>query len=274
MKPIDSGADRAIVVLLHSSASSSRQWSALAGQLGARFDVRAVDLHGHGAQPAWSGTRPLHLADEVALVEPLLASARRVHLVGHSYGGAVALKAGALHPATVASVTVYEPVLFRWLFDAEPDSDAARDVMAVAHAIRKHLERGDAYRAAARFLNYWTGVGTWESLPEARRDQAARRMRAVLGQFDALFGERLSATALRRVTGPMLFLSGAASVDSTRRIAAMLRVALPTAWHEELANMGHMGPVTHAAAVNRRIAEFVDRSEAGSRGEARFRAAA
>ncbi len=56
MRPFDFNAgetsERQTVVLLHSSASSSRQWSALVELLGPRFDVRAVDLHGHGAQPA------------------------------------------------------------------------------------------------------------------------------------------------------------------------------------------------------------------------------
>jgi len=278
MKPFDFSAGRAparaTVVLLHSSASSSRQWSALGTQLGARFDVRAVDLHGHGTGPAWVGGRPLTLADEVALVEPILRAAGPVHLVGHSYGGAVALKAAALHRSAVASVAVYEPVLFRWLFDAAPDSDAAAEVIAVANTMRKYLQRGDAYRAAARFLNYWAGTGTWEALPAGPRDAVATRMRTVLAHFDALFGDPLPARDLDGVRVPMMVISGAATVASTRRIAQLLRGALPAARHETLAELGHMGPVTHPAEVNRRIVYFVERSEEGERNARGLRDAA
>ena len=265
---------RASVVLLHSSAGSSRQWSALAERLSASFDVRAIDFHGHGVRAAWSGARPLTLSDEVALIEPILKSAGQVHLVGHSYGGAVALKAAAMHPSVVASVAVYEPVLFRWLFDAAPDSSAAREVMTVADTMRKFLERGDAWRAAAPFFNYWAGTGTWEAMSVERRDSAATRVRSVMAHFTALFGEPLSAADLRRIGRPMLFLSGTRSVASMRAIRGLLRAALPDAAHEAMEGLGHMGPVTHAAVVNGRILDFVHRVLEDAGGTERLRAAA
>jgi len=253
---------REIVVLLHSSGASSRQWAPLAGQLGTRYDVRALDVHGHGKQPAWHGRAPLTLADEAALVEPILREGHRVHLVGHSYGAAVALKVAALHPDAVASVAVYEPVLFRWLFDAPSGSDAAREVLAVADTMRKYLQRGDAYRAAAPFLNYWAGAGAWEAMPMERRDAFAARMRSVLGQFHALFGETLLATDLARIPAPLLVLSGGATVASTRCIASVLEAALPDAAHEVLAGMGHMAPITQPEAFNRRVLGFLELNEA------------
>lgn len=268
------GTDRATVVLLHSSAGSSRQWSALAEQLAPRYTVRTVDLHGHGARPVWGGPAPLALADEAALVAPILREAGRVHLVGHSYGAAVALKVATLHPHAVASVAAYEPVLFQWLFDDDPGSEAACEAKAIAATLHKYLDRGDAYRAAGTFLNYWSGAGTWESMSAARRDGAAVRMRSVLAHFGALTDATLTSFSLRRVHAPMLFLSGAATAATTARIAALLRVALPAAGHGTLPGMGHMGPLTHAPQVNREIVRFLDAQGAGRQsGEALTRVA-
>jgi pimeloyl-ACP methyl ester carboxylesterase len=55
----------------------------------------------------------------------------------------------------------------------------------------------------------------------------------------------------------MLMMSGADTVASTRRIAALLRQGLPRARHDVLPGMGHMGPVTHAELVNDRVVAFL-----------------
>src|SRR4051794_38237412 len=87
------------VVLLHGSACSGRQWRDLTGRLEDRFRVLAPDLHGHGESDAWPGPAPLTLAGEAAIVAALANLAGEpIHLVGHSYGAAVALHFAQAHP--------------------------------------------------------------------------------------------------------------------------------------------------------------------------------
>ena len=256
---------RPTVVLLHSSAGSSRQWSALAQRLEPLYDVRTVDFHDHGTQRRWHDQRPLRLADEAELVEPIVKAAGRVHLVGHSYGGVVALKVAERNPAAIASIAVYEPVLFRWLFDAEPDSEAAQEARAIAAVMHKYLERGDAYRAAECFLNYWGGFGTWEAMSAERRDAQAVRMRAVLAHFGALAGDAPTVANVQRLSVPILALSGSATAATTRHIAALLRAALPFAQHDTIVGAGHMGPLTHPVQVNARLERFLVEREHSQR---------
>ena len=106
---------RETVVLLHSSAASARQWDALAERLRPRFEVHAIDLHGHGRQAPWRGDRPLSVHDEAALALPAIERAGAVHLVGHSYGAAVALHLAAARPSRVGSLALYEALPFRLL---------------------------------------------------------------------------------------------------------------------------------------------------------------
>src|SRR5918996_2078004 len=93
------------VVCVHASASSSGQWRPLMERLSGRFRSLAVDLYGYGQSPPWPDERPLALADEVELIEPVLETAGdRLHLVGHSYGGAVALRAALACPTRLRSL--------------------------------------------------------------------------------------------------------------------------------------------------------------------------
>lgn len=90
-----SGADRDAIVLLHGIASSSRTWQPLLDELAARRcdrEVIALDLLGHGESSAPTADYSLGLF--ATAVRDLLAlhGHRRVTLVGHSLGGAVAMQ--------------------------------------------------------------------------------------------------------------------------------------------------------------------------------------
>lgn len=254
------------VVLLHASASSARQWDALAPTLSAHFDVHAIDLHGHGVRSPWPGSAPATLADEAALIEPLLERSGRVHLVGHSYGAAVALEIARRHPRRVGSVAVFEPVLFSLLFADAASRAEAQSVSGVAASMHDNVARGQPTLAAERFVDFWSGAGTWAQMSASRQAGVAQRMASVAFHFDAAFAGADPRPALAGTA--LLCLSGAQTVAPTRRIAQLLRATLPRAEHATLPAMGHMGPLTHAPAVNSRITDFLLRQVEPPRPEA------
>ncbi len=244
---------RPAVVLLHASASSSRQWSTLAAALAPHWRVEAIDFHGHGARPAHDGGDAPSLDADAALVAPLLG--RGAHLVGHSYGGAIALKLAHERPDRVRSVFAYEPVLFG-LLRHEPQ--ALRDTAAVAAAMRERLAAGDAAAAGRRFIDHWSGDGSWDAMPPARQAAAAARMATIARQFDALYAEPLSAADLARLPMPVRLASGGRTLPVARAIVATLLAALPRSGHEVLPRLGHLGPITDAAAFDRRVLAFLN----------------
>jgi pimeloyl-ACP methyl ester carboxylesterase len=158
---IRAGTHATSVVCLHASASSGRQWRALENRLTGRYQVLAPDLYGAGDAPPWPDERELSLADEVALLEPVFeAAGESFHLVGHSYGGAVAARAALANPARIRSLVLIEPVLFGLLLAEDPDQPAAREITAVRDDTSAAAERGALESAAERFADYWMGPGT------------------------------------------------------------------------------------------------------------------
>jgi pimeloyl-ACP methyl ester carboxylesterase len=255
------------VVCLHSSASSSAQWQRLVDAGQGHYRLFAVDLHGHG-RSAPHGDGPYGLDTEVnAVAAAIEASDGPVHLVGHSYGGAVALAFALSHADRVASVTVYEPVLFGVLGRG---SDAYREIASVGQSIARLARSGRPARAAHRFIDYWSGAGTWEAMAAEARQRIEARIMPVALHFDALFADPLPFAKLRTIRVPILLLHGdrspAPAIAVARAVATLDNVDTMAC-----AGLGHMGPVTHAPVVNDYVLARLERATATER-EYRFAA--
>jgi pimeloyl-ACP methyl ester carboxylesterase len=246
------------LVCLHANASSSAQWRPLMERLAPRLHVLAPDLYGAGNSPQWPSDSEIALADEVALIEPVLAGAGTPFaLVGHSYGGAVALMAALAERKCLAALVLYEPTLFA-LIDADAarpnDADGIRGAVAEAASA---LDRGDLDSAARHFIDYWSGAGSWQRVPEHRKPTMAAAVAKVRRWRHALLSETTPLEAFASLDMPVLLLTGGRSTASARGVVRLLARALPRVELVEFAELGHMGPVTDAPAVDPVIAQFL-----------------
>jgi pimeloyl-ACP methyl ester carboxylesterase len=246
------------VICLHASGGSGAQWKALASQLRPDFRVLTPDLYGHGIAPAWLGAPADIVAADTARIARLAATCDDpVHLVGHSYGGAIALRVARHRPRGIASVVVYEPVTMRLLFDYNRKHRAATEVAEVASNINRALNGGDYERAAQGFVDYWAGAGQWARLAPERQIAMALRMPVIHAHFVALVGDGARLRDYAGISAPVLYLAGRDTRASTKWIAELMESVLHDVELEVLEGMGHLGPVTHAEPVAQRIADFV-----------------
>jgi len=241
---------RESVVFLHSSASSGRQWDAIAASLSPATTVHAPPLVGYDSRAPWPLERALTLDDEAAALEPLLDDAPGpVHVVGHSYGGAVALQLALRRADAVASLTLYEPVRFALLFGAPGLAAAGDEIVRVGRRIRELAAAGDTHAAATGFVDYWSGIGTWAAMSAARRDAVAARMTKVSAEFSALFADTVPACAYASLTMPVRLLRGDASPLPARGVASRLNELLPCVTLVTLRGGVHMQPVSDPRSV-------------------------
>ena len=261
------------VVLLHSSLGSKSQWSALAERLATRFRVIALDLCGYGDNALPVPRAPFTLEHEVELVaarlDRLIPARDRIHLVGHSYGGLVALRFAQYASDRIASLSLYESVAFQLL----DEKDAAlADVKRLAFRLSRLVAAGNRRYAAQAFVDFWNGDGSYARLPQTAQAGIACRVDKLPLDFEAAVSWPTSIDDVRGIGAPTLLLGGKRSPTVVQRVHARLVGAIPGS-RATLFDTGHMGPVTDAHRINPWIEAFVDsceRNEA-SRAGARWR---
>lgn len=109
----ETGSGEPVIVLVHGLGADRGVWDAVTRLLSERHRVIAVDLPGHGRSAAADSVRVAWVAD--ALGQTLKdAGVKRALLVGHSYGGLVALDAASRSKrasgVVVVDIGAYNPV--------------------------------------------------------------------------------------------------------------------------------------------------------------------
>lgn len=237
------------VLLIHSGGFTSRQWRKLAGMLSAEFEVLTPDLLGYGESGPWPDGKPFHFRQDLEFLEALLGSdGRPAHLVGHSYGGFLALQLAIARPELVRSIAAYEPVAFG-ILDEEKDADA-RSALDLVKREWHPGPNGADEEWLRSFVGWWNGAEAWDRLNEETRASFRAVGWKLFQEVMTLATDTTGRAAYAAITVPALLLGGADSPLTERRVLENLGAALPHATLHFFPGVGHMGPISHAPLVN------------------------
>jgi pimeloyl-ACP methyl ester carboxylesterase len=256
---LEAGSSGPVVILVHSSVSGARQWRRLMDDLKDRFRVRAVNLFGYGKTPPWPAESTQSLDDQARLVEAALpTNADKIYIVGHSFGGSVAMKAAARLASRVAKLVLLETNPF-YLLKQSGCLDAFAEAMDLRNCIKKYGALGEWATAAEKFADYWGGAGTWQEMPPERRTAFAEALKPNFFEWDAVMNETTSveqwAILLPKAT---LLVCDPYTVLPIREIVAVLRRSCPVWAYKEVAGGGHMAPLARPDLINPIVSSFLD----------------
>jgi pimeloyl-ACP methyl ester carboxylesterase len=233
------------LLLVHGSVVNAELTWSSQKPLAEKFDLVAPNRRGF---PPGPDVERVDFEDEAVWLEQFLESG--THLVGHSYGGVIALLAAARHPELVRSLTVVEPPAF----------GVARGIPAVDEFVARIEEHwangprdpGEFLRGFLALVGSSTPPGNFtpELLQGARTLMVERPPSEAVIPFDEL----------ARTPFPKLVVSGghSAAFDAVcdvleQRLGAE-RAVLPGAGHS-IQRLGE--------PFNELLASFVERAEEG-----------
>ncbi|MCP5074890.1 MAG: alpha/beta hydrolase [Rhodobacteraceae bacterium] len=249
-----------LVVLLHSSVSGARQWRRLMDELSGRYHMIAVNMFGYGRTSPWQGGENQSLEDQAGLVESALPDQTdEVMLVGHSFGGSVAMKSAALLGPRAKKLILFEPNPF-YLLRQHGRRAAFTESEAIRNWIKTCGETGDWTKAAERFADYWGGSGTWSATPADRRAKFALALQPNFFEWDAVMNERTPisewATSLPGMT---CVISARDTVRPLVEIVDLMRENCRSWTFKTIDRGGHLAPLTHPDLVNPLISSLLSR---------------
>jgi pimeloyl-ACP methyl ester carboxylesterase len=252
------------VVLIHSSVSGNQQWRSLTEALKDRHRVLAVNLFGYGNTTPWPEKAVQTLADHSDLVLALCSNSRgHVSLVGHSFGGSVALKAALRLGHKVASLVLLEPNPF-YLLSQHKRQAAYAEAKAMRDHVKQYGAVGDWHKVAERFADYWVSEGTWENMPAKRRSAFVEAIPPNFHEWDAVMNETTTIDTWASLKENTLVLYAAKTKRPIREIVELFVDACPHWSFKKIAGGGHMAPLFQPELVNPMVTEFLNSIDTSS----------
>jgi 3-oxoadipate enol-lactonase len=242
------GAGGPAVVLIHALGLTWRMWDPVMQALAQGRRVLAYDVRGHGA--AVDAPPPAHmdaLADDLQQLLQLegLASA---HIVGLSYGGAIAQAFGTSHPDAVESLTL-AATTHRPFYSFE----------ARAAAVERD---GTATQVATSLTRWFTPAALAENPPGVRyaRECVLRGDPAQVAAAWRAFLKLDTADRLSDLRVPTLVLAGELDASTTPEVMRPIAETIPGATYVEMAGAPHMPTLETPDLVVEALDAFLPRS--------------
>jgi 3-oxoadipate enol-lactonase len=203
--------------------------------LSERFDVVAPDLPGWGESPM--PEEPFSLVDAVIGFLP-------GHLVGNSFGGAVALRTALAHQDLVQRLVLVGAGLPAW--------DWTEEMRGYFAAEEAAIEAGDLDAATDVNLEFWVAREHWDEVrPQQRR---ALELQTAHEEPETIWPEFPALSSLR---APTLVIVGDNDKSDFQAIAQHLAEEIPDADLAVVAGAGHLVGLDQPEELNALLLEFL-----------------
>ena len=233
--------DGPTVVLVHGALGDFRTWSRQVPVLARKYHVVSYSRRYHEPNSLPDGeidyTHRRHIDDLIGLIETL--GPGPAHLVGHSYGAAVAALVAMERPELVNSLILGEPSLFSMLSD-NLDKVSLRLHAVALNVLQKLSENGEQQLAVREYLNIVVGKDVFDELPSEDRLVINRNAHTLSPMLRTYFEPTsLDQSTASKLTTPTLLISGEHSPRIYQAINRELNNCLPVAESLTLPGASH-----------------------------------
>lgn len=252
-------------VLVHGSWGDHHNWDSVAPALARSLRVVSYDRRGHSGSERPPG--PGSIEDDV---EDLAALIRHVgggpaHVIGGSFGAAVALRLAAEHPELIRTLVAHEPPLFG-LLDEDPTlQPALATVRERIDAVLALLRAGDHEAGAQLFVESIAyGPGAWDRMPKETRKTFVFNAPTWLDEMQEPAALSMQLDLLANFDAPTLLTLGGTSPPFFPLVVKRVAAAIPYARQHVYPDAGHVPHLSHPGEYVQVVSGFIATATAAS----------
>jgi pimeloyl-ACP methyl ester carboxylesterase len=248
------------IVLVPGSCSTGAAWRPVMAAWDQQFRCITTSLLGYGRTAETRSQSDASILHETDMLESIVRrTGNAVHLVGHSFGGLVALAVALRNRVRLSSLVVIEPPAVRLLLErGELEHYEAFRRMTNAYFAAYHS--GDP-AAIESMIDFYGGAGTFAAWPDRVRAYAVDTTSVNILDWASAYQFELSAASVAAIKVPTLVLWGGASNPAMQCIGTVLANSMSDATAAMVDGAAHFMIATHGAKVASLIAEHVRRAE-------------
>jgi len=154
------------IVFIHGSYATTSTWKKMVEQLAVSHRCISIKLPGHCGTPDPEDFSSPTIETELEILENVVNSLTEepIHLVGHSFGGVIALAQALKGNLNISQLSLFEPVAVSVL-DQEKRAVVKTFLTKYRHDVSQNVPF-----ACGQVIEFWGGEGAFESLPDFIKD--------------------------------------------------------------------------------------------------------
>jgi pimeloyl-ACP methyl ester carboxylesterase len=251
---VESGTGPA-VLFLPGSYSTTAAWRQLQRHLGPGYRLVTTSLNGYGGTTDTRTLQNCGIEHEVQVVRELVHHiGHPVHLVGHSFGGTVALAAALSRTVDIASLSLFEANPLP-LIHEHAGGKLYDETLRMSQAFEAAVTAGEQ-DAPARVIDFWGGPGVFAAMPDTVK--AYCRETAAVNVLDwRTVTSEVTARDCAALDIPVLLVRGSEANPAMVAITDTLRDCLPHVSYFAVEGAGHFLITSHAPRCAELLSAFL-----------------
>lgn len=233
------------VVFIHGSYATTSTWRALIKEFSRNHTCISMKLPGHCGTPDPGDFSRPGIETELEILEEIvrLQTDEPVHLVGHSYGGVVALAQALKANLDISQLSLFEPVAI-WVLKKAQDVEACATVEKFLLDYRRAVNRNQPF-ACGKVIDFWGGEGEFETLPDVLKESMQPLVANNIRHWDVLAAVESTVTDLQLCTTPTRLVCGTRSNPVARAICNHLGDLMPNSKKYTIEGASHFLVTSH-----------------------------